>query len=61
MKYCEDCRWFDKTGGVAICTNEKEEKNHELSPVYRPTNRSCNWCRTFGNCGPEGKLWEGKE
>lgn len=61
MKYCEDCRWFGQGVGRAVCTNKEELKNNDLSPVYRPKDHSCNYSRTFGNCGPEGKLWEGKE
>jgi len=64
MKYCEDCRWVHLFAGnieASECKNELARKSgKEL--ISRKTTILASTARgIYGNCGPEGKLWEGKE
>ncbi len=65
MKYCEDCKWFDKDEEYHVfkqhkCSNEAAfwMGNHFVSRESLPL---AEHARQWGKCELEGKLWEGKE
>lgn len=71
MKYCEDCRWYERTKVIqdALCLHEKSlhyrlinqglayvsRKSQTEPPVYYAAKIE----RQFSNgCGPTGEYWE---
>jgi hypothetical protein len=64
MKYCEDCKWCAidyKDVESSECENESSRLNG-LDCVSRKITIFASLARGhYGNCGPEGNLWEAKD
>jgi hypothetical protein len=64
MKYCEDCKWWyvgADSAEESTCDNELSRRNG-LDCVSREIEILAYRARDiYGNCGPEGKLWEAKD
>jgi hypothetical protein len=65
MKYCEDCKWCITRNGekhleIFECSNEGAFFSGE-NAVTRHNKPWARYCRQYGPCDIEGKLWEAKE
>jgi hypothetical protein len=70
MKYCEDCRWFKpkqflfwtfKWNGKCTCPYFNHYGFRAVSREFAPEAHEERIGTFTSLCGPEGKLWEGKE
>lgn len=67
MKYCVDCKWMIKpsfwqnhwVGIKRKCLNEGARIISGDQMIER-IGVDAGYERSYGNCGPEGKLWEEK-
>ena len=64
QKFCKDCKWIHAGWSAQECRNPrfKMSETDYLVNGVKPRFYSCFVQRmSIGDCGPEGKFWEGKE
>ena len=60
-RFCVGCRWYDDEAPLdwqAVCRVEYPDV---VTGTVLKANATCRSVRYQGPCGPEGRLWEGKD